>query len=231
MRLVGQFNLGFVLAVRPEQVADGPETKSGNEHLFIIDQHAADEKFKFERLSQTTKITPQQLVTPKALELTAVEEEIILANTEALEANGFIIDYDDSGETPVGQRCRLLSLPTSRGVTFKLSDLEELLHLLSERMSGEMVRPTKVRRMLAMRACRSSIMVGKTLSSKQMEKVVSNMGEMEKPWNCPHGRPTMRHLAGLGEWSAWREDSTWTTGDGDIKGGATDWAGWLRSKA
>lgn len=31
----------------------------------------------------------------------------------------------------------------------------------------------------------------------QMQKVVSNLAEIEQPWNCPHGRPTMRHLVDL----------------------------------
>ncbi len=31
----------------------------------------------------------------------------------------------------------------------------------------------------------------------QMQKVVANLAEIEQPWNCPHGRPTMRHLVDL----------------------------------
>lgn len=57
-----------------------------------------------------------------------------------------------------------------------------------------------------MRACRSSIMVGKALTETGMQRVVRHMGEIERPWNCPHGRPTMRHLSRLdkvGGWSEW----------------------------
>ena len=61
--------------------------------------------------------------------------------------------------------------------------------------------------MFAMRACRSSIMIGKTLTVKQMEKAVRNMGTIDKPWNCPHGRPTMRHLMSLGSWDEYDEHS------------------------
>ena len=28
-------------------------------------------------------------------------------------------------------------------------------------------------------------------------QVVSHMGTMDQPWNCPHGRPTMRHLKNM----------------------------------
>jgi DNA mismatch repair protein PMS2 len=59
--------------------------------------------------------------------------------------------------------------------------------------------------MFAMRACRSSIMIGKTLSRKQMQQVVVHMGTIDKPWNCPHGRPTMRHLCSLNTLQPWRE--------------------------
>ena len=31
------------------------------------------------------------------------------------------------------------------------------------------------------------------------------MGTIDKPWNCPHGRPTMRHLMSLGQWDEWDE--------------------------
>ncbi|KAF2760649.1 DNA mismatch repair protein MutL [Pseudovirgaria hyperparasitica] len=198
MRILGQFNLGFILAMRP-----GGNTLA--DELFIIDQHASDEKYNFERLQQATILTPQRLVHPHPLCLTAIEEEIIDNNTQALVANGFQISIDTSGTLPVGRRCSLLTLPTSREVTFTPADLEELLVLLSERVGNEIPRPAKVRRLLAMRACRSSVMVGKTMTPSQMERIVRHMGELEKPWNCPHGRPTMRHLYGMARWEAWKE--------------------------
>lgn len=41
------------------------------------------------------------------------------------------------------------------------------------------------------------VMIGTALSASEMKKLVVHMGEIEHPWNCPHGRPTMRHLANL----------------------------------
>ena len=227
MTIAGQFNLGFIIAVRPNE-------SSPDDDLFIIDQHAADEKFNFERLTRTLTLDPQRLAQPKQLYLTAVEEEIVLNHSPSLTANGFVIETDTSGTSPVGERCKLVSLPMSKETTFDLSDLEELLHLLSDHPSGSssqyIPRPSKVRRMLAMRACRSSIMVGKTLNKTQMQKVVGHLGEMDKPWNCPHGRPTMRHLAGLGTWKAWDDLPGWEKDNGPLGGGTTDWGTWLRRR-
>ena len=44
---------------------------------------------------------------------------------------------------------------------------------------------------------RIQVMIGTALSVSEMKKLVVHMGEIEQPWNCPHGRPTMRHLANL----------------------------------
>ena len=203
MRIIGQFNLGFILAVR------APSPISPNSDLFIIDQHASDEKYNFERLQANTTVQNQRLVHPHKLDLTAMEEEIVLDNNKALLKNGFQVEIDTSGDEEVGRRCKLISLPMSREVTFDVTDLEELIGLLAETpscsSSENVPRPTKVRRMFAMRACRSSVMIGKTLTLKQMSSLVRKMGEIDKPWNCPHGRPTMRHVCGLQEWEGWKE--------------------------
>ncbi|KAK8159333.1 DNA mismatch repair protein-like protein pms1 [Phyllosticta citrichinensis] len=276
MRIIGQFNLGFILAVRPATFTDGSPaatptapgaSASTSDDLFIIDQHASDEKINFERLSATYILTPQRLVHPLPLSLTAIEEETILSNPAPFAANGFLLETDTSGEQPVGQRCRLLGVPVAKEMglvkgagreeVFGIKDLEELIVLVGEmgggttttisqadderhgqsdsnseakKMNRSIPRPAKVRKSLAMRACRSSIMIGRYLTLRQMRKVVDSMGEIDKPWNCPHGRPTMRHLAGLAEWHAWQEGDGVVgagvgVGDG---GGAAAWRKFLR---
>jgi DNA mismatch repair protein PMS2 len=229
MRIIGQFNLGFIIAVRP------PTTTSPTSDLFIIDQHASDEKYNFERLSATTTLISQRLVHPHPLELTAVEEEIILANEHALTANGFVVETNTSDNLDSGHRAKLTSLPMSKEVTFTPTDLEELLALIfdnppssSMSTSTHIPRPSKVRKLLASRACRSSVMIGKTLKTTRMREIVRHMGSMDKPWSCPHGRPTMRHLYGLEMWEGWNE------GDGvvgvDKVGEKADWARFVESR-
>ena len=58
-------------------------------------------------------------------------------------------------------------------------------------------RPSRVRAMFASRACRTSVMIGTSLGKTQMKNLVDHMADMENPWSCPHGRPTMRHLINL----------------------------------
>ena len=233
MRIIGQFNLGFILAVRPRT------SSSLAPDLFIIDQHASDEKYNFERFSATTVLVSQRLVHPHPLELTAVEQELILSNKPSLVANGFVVETSSSSpeddETNSGQRFSLTSLPMSKEVTFTPHDLSELLALIMENppssslsTSQHIPRPSKIRKLLASRACRGSVMIGKTLKTAKMEEIVKHMGSMDKPWSCPHGRPTMRHLYGLDNWEGWKEGDG-VSGLGEVSMQA-DWSMYLQRR-
>ncbi|EYB34423.1 hypothetical protein FG05_01929 [Fusarium graminearum] len=227
MRIAGQFNMGFIIASRPASMRSGEELEAAdNDELFIIDQHATDEKYNFERLQEVQTVQSQRLVHPKRLELTALEEEIILQNIPAIEANGFKVHVDMSGDEPVGSRCEVLALPMSREVTFSLADFEELIALLGEESSESkhIPRPSKVRKMFASRACRSSVMIGKALTHGQMETLVRHMAELDKPWNCPHGRPTMRHLCRLDSW----DSKGW--GDDGLQSSSVSWKAYMDGK-
>ena len=65
MKIYGQFNLGFIIT-------------GLDDDLFIVDQHATDEKYNFETLQKTTVITSQKMVLPQKLELTSVNESILM---------------------------------------------------------------------------------------------------------------------------------------------------------
>ncbi|XP_036990740.2 mismatch repair endonuclease PMS2 isoform X1 [Artibeus jamaicensis] len=181
MEVIGQFNLGFII------------TKLGAD-IFIVDQHATDEKYNFEMLQQHTVLQGQRLLVPQTLNLTAVNEAILLENLEIFRKNGFDFVIDESA--PVTERAKLISLPTSKNWTFGPQDIDELIFMLSD-SPGVMCRPSRVRQMFASRACRKSVMIGTALNTSEMKKLITHMGEMDHPWNCPHGRPTMRHIANL----------------------------------
>jgi len=133
-----------------------------------------------------------------------MEEHIVLDHLDIFKLNGF--DIRPSETDAPGKRCHLHAIPMSGNTIFTLSDLEELIHLIQSHPDKRAVRCSKARAMFAMRACRSSIMIGKALSTRMMEKVVRNMGGLDKPWSCPHGRPTMRHLTELDGWRSWNGD-------------------------
>ncbi|EEC00172.1 DNA mismatch repair protein, putative [Ixodes scapularis] len=182
MEIIGQFNLGFIVA------------KLGDD-LFIVDQHAADEKYNFERLERDTVMKGQKLLAPQPLELTAVNESVLIENREVFEKNGFAFEVDES--QPSGRKVKLVSVPASGSWQFGKEGKCRLFRRLVY-CQHTVCRPSKVRQMFASRACRKSVMVGMPLTiSESFFQVVSHLGELHHPWNCPHGRPTMRHLVNL----------------------------------
>lgn len=103
---------------------------------------------------------------------------------------------DDS--QPTTKKLKITAIPFSKGTQFGVDDVHELASIVADNTNpGEMARLPKARAMFASRACRSSIMIGKAMDKGQMARVVAKMATIEQPWNCPHGRPTMRHLADI----------------------------------
>ncbi|XP_070499909.1 mismatch repair endonuclease PMS2 [Chironomus tepperi] len=182
MKVLGQFNLGFIIAQLERD-------------LFIVDQHATDERYNFEQLEKNFKLETQHMVIPEKLELTAVQEDIIIDNLNIFEMNGFKFLINQDGQPT--QRIQLISRPYSKNHEFGREDIEEMTHLLQDNSTNCVCRPSRIRAMLASRACRKSVMIGTALDRKSMMKLLIHMGEIDHPWNCPHGRPTIRFLQNL----------------------------------
>lgn len=190
MRVIGQFNLGFIITSLPSNEKDYIS------NIFIIDQHASDERYHFEKLQLNTIMDSQLLIKPYELVLTVMEESIIIEHTKVLEKNGFKIEVDYDKEP--GKRCKLLSLPQAKHITFGIEDLEEIISDLQENPQKD-IKCSKIRNILASKACRSSVMVGDALALTGMKNIVKHMGEMNNPWNCPHGRPTIRMIGKISQ--------------------------------
>lgn len=194
MKVIGQFNLGFIIG-RLDQ------------DLFIVDQHAADEKYNFERLSQSTILNQQPLLQPLKMELSPEEEIVISIHNDTFRRNGFLLEEDLCA--PPGHRFKLKAVPFSKNITFGIADVKELISILADSEeecsvmgtyrndTADSLCPPRVRAMLASRACKSSVVVGDPLDRNEMQKILDNLSRLKSPWNCPHGRPTMRHLADL----------------------------------
>ncbi|KAH6905157.1 DNA mismatch repair protein [Coprinopsis sp. MPI-PUGE-AT-0042] len=142
MDVLGQFNLGFIVVRRRlhrRQAHDGTSHAAAAapaaanavtmDDLFIVDQHAADEKYNFETLQQTTKIQAQKLLRPRVLELTAADELLAIENVEVLRKNGFEVEVQGEKEVETdsddvaplqGGRLKLTAQPVSKSTVFDM---------------------------------------------------------------------------------------------------------------
>uniref|UniRef100_A0A5S6QKI7 MutL C-terminal dimerisation domain-containing protein n=1 Tax=Trichuris muris TaxID=70415 RepID=A0A5S6QKI7_TRIMR len=179
MDVVGQFNLGFIITRLDDD-------------LFIIDQHASDEKYNFEVLQKTAIVESQRLVCPIPVEISAYHREVIVQNLDKFIKNGFAIDLSNDNDASV----TVTAVPTCYGKTFDRQDFDDLVTRFSKAPSI-VHRPAKLREIFASKACRKSIMIGTALRCDEMKRILKNLSTADSPWNCPHGRPTVRHLAKL----------------------------------
>ncbi|KAG5514241.1 hypothetical protein RHGRI_035591 [Rhododendron griersonianum] len=192
--VIGQFNLGFIIGKLDQD-------------LFIVDQHAADEKYNYERLSQSTNFNQQPLLRPLRLDLSPEEEIVASMHMDTIRKNGFALEEDS--HAPPGHRFKLKAVPFSKNITFGVADVKDLISILADSQgecsmissykmdTSDSVCPPRVRAVLASRACRSSFRIGDPLGRNEMQKILEHLVGLNSPWNCPHGRPTMRHLVDL----------------------------------
>jgi DNA mismatch repair protein PMS2 len=145
MDVVGQFNLGFIIARRRKNTSPSSSVSVSQElqvmdDLFIVDQHASDEEYNFETLQLTTRIQSQKLFRfdillavikirlttkyrPQPLELTAADELLATENIEVLRQNGFEIEVDDSEYSGQGSRLKLVAQPISKSTVFDMKGM------------------------------------------------------------------------------------------------------------
>jgi DNA mismatch repair protein PMS2 len=185
MKIYGQFNHGFILA-------------SLEDDLFIIDQHAADEKYNFEQLMAKYVGRPQPLVRAVPVTMEAHEAELALAHRAELRSHGFVVSPAEQSDFTVVMVSSVPVLPYDTVVPQDVRDLTQQLVLY-----GSIVKPLRsVWHSMATKACRSSIMIGTVLSESTQRSIVDHLGTMDQPWNCPHGRPTLRHVGLLSNFSS-----------------------------
>ncbi len=168
------------------QVFDTYIIAQKNEEMFLIDQHAAHERKRFEMLKKDyfeKKTMPQQLLAPIVIDADATEIQAVAENKELLSNMGFLMEEFGRGsliirETPfMGDEDDIKTLAL------------EVISALSDN------RPVGVlsfeERILDMISCRYAIKANKKLSILEMEALVRDVEELESLGisTCPHGRP------------------------------------------
>ena len=154
--------------------------------LLIIDQHAAHEKVKYERLIKQYRektIVSQTLMPPIIVSLSGQEEGILKEHWDTFASLGFEI------EAFGGNEYALRSVPTD---LYGCSEREMFLAVLDELSDGGMYGNIKVvEEKIASMSCKAAVKGNNRLSRAEMEELLDELLTLENPYNCPHGRPTI----------------------------------------
>lgn len=157
--------------------------KKGDD-LYIIDQHAAHERVRYDKLCKSSESIPMQsILVPQYSEATDDEMNLVEDERETLLDLGF--DVELGGPTKI----KLVGAPVDLVESKAFEILQYVFSYLHEHQ-----QPTKAQlrhEMLAYASCRGAIKAGHNLNMYQMTTLIEDLFSTEKPYVCPHGRPTI----------------------------------------
>ena len=156
------------------------------EKLLIMDQHAAHEKVKYERLVQRFKektIETQTLNPPVIISISSKEKTILEEYMQYFEELGFSLE--DFGSNEMAIRTVPLDLYGQNEQDMFLSLLNELC---SEVPKG---KQELIYEKIASMACKAAVKGNNRLSREEVKALIQELMTLENPYHCPHGRPTI----------------------------------------
>lgn len=176
LKPLGQLRESFILA-------------TGDDGLWIIDQHVAHERVLFEKIlrsRQVEQVERQRLLMPLLVELKPEQMVVFASIAEELENNGFEVE-------PFGPRTLAVK---SAPVGLEGKELERTLSEVIEQSSADSDESLpneslgRLRtRIAASIACHSAIKVNTRLDTKRIEWLLLELAKTDHPTSCPHGRP------------------------------------------
>ena len=152
--------------------------------LFIIDQHAAHERVRYDRLAERTdRISVQTMLIPQLMHVSPEDLDLLLEKEEEIKLLG--ITFEQAGADVI----RIIGAPED----FSEGDMQRVIKdLLIAFQSADLPSPATMRhRMLAYAACRGAIKRGDSLNIRQMKELIADLFHTTRPFVCPHGRPTI----------------------------------------
>ena len=152
--------------------------------LFLIDQHAAHERIRFEKIKkQFTLENPfsQGLLSPLTVELTELEMQKFNELASYIKKLGF--EAEAFGNRTVIVR----AIPYLMGGSFSGRDFRDILEKLSQETKGVLeIIPEET---IYMMACKSAIKANRSMSPMEIKGLLNDLVNTENPYTCIHGRP------------------------------------------
>ncbi|MBM6740625.1 DNA mismatch repair endonuclease MutL [Enterococcus gallinarum] len=160
-----------------------------DEGLYIVDQHAAQERIKYEYFREKIGEVSddlQELLVPIVLDYPNNDAIKLKEQTEKLQEVG--IHLEEFGANSFIVRAH----PTWYPAGEEESIIREMIDMLLETGS---VSVKKFREATAiMMSCKRSIKANHYLNEAQARILLADLAKCENPFNCPHGRPVLIHF-------------------------------------
>lgn len=157
-----------------------------SDRLEIIDQHAADERVNFEKITKKINlgemVEKQNLLLPITIKIGSHQDfELLIENIEELSKFG--IEITEFGKDLI----KIDALPIFAREVNHNELIHEIIEDLKEIGTDKSIDfKTKI---AASVACHNSIRAGRPVHKEEIKKLITDLFECELPQSCPHGRP------------------------------------------
>ena len=164
------------------EVADCFIIAKKGQDLYIVDQHAAHERIRYDTFcKRVEKMPSQQLLTAEFVEVDAEDMTLLLERRDVFEDLGYT--YSEAGPTTL----RVEEVPCDLQTSDIADSLQDICRALHE--NNGLDQATLRHRSLAYLSCHGAVKAGDTLNIRQMKQLLEDLFHTEKPYVCPHGRP------------------------------------------
>ncbi len=176
------------LVLYPVGLAHGTYIIAENEDgVYIIDQHAAQERINYEKNMKALKAKEVQttsLLIPITIELSSAEKAQVKQEENKLKELGF--DMEEFGINTYIFKGH----PTWLRNGYEKESIEKIIDLITSGVKS--IDPVKFNESIAITlACKMSIKANMHISKEAMEELLKELCACDNPYNCPHGRPTI----------------------------------------
>ena len=156
--------------------------------LFLIDQHAAAERYNYEKLQREfieRKNYKKQMLIPLMFDFSIDEAAEVRNNLEKFEELGIV--FEEFGDN---------SYVVREFPGWIEEDEEQMIKIIVEKvLKNNNITFNELRNdAIAMASCKMSIKANQVLTDVEMNKVISDLYECKNPFTCPHGRPIITKM-------------------------------------
>ena len=156
--------------------------------LFLIDQHAAAERYNYEKLQREfieRKNYKKQMLIPLMFDFSVEEAAEVRNNLEKFEELGIV--FEEFGDN---------SYVVREFPGWIEEDEEQMIKIIVEKvLRNNSITFNELRNdAIAMASCKMSIKANQVLTDVEMNKVISDLYECKNPFTCPHGRPIITKM-------------------------------------
>ena len=158
-----------------------------HDNLYIIDQHAAHERVLYEQTlkdMKTREFTSQLISPPIILNLSMQEAELLRLYMDQFTRIGF--EIEEFGQDSYAVR----AVPDNLFSIAKKELLMEMIDSLSDEINRN-APSNLIDEKIASMSCKAAVKGGHRLTAREADELIDQLLELENPYACPHGRPTI----------------------------------------